>query len=69
MALESSPEVLNNLLSRIGAPEKYKVDMILLCRTYHLSSLSDPRRAGHGGGGPAGAARQAQVSPAAAAQR
>ena len=34
MALESSPEVLNNLLSRIGAPEKYKVDMILLCRTY-----------------------------------
>ena len=25
MALESTPEVMNNLLQRIGAPEKYKV--------------------------------------------
>ena len=42
MALESSPEVLNNLLSRIGAPEKYKVDMILLCCIIsHLSQIHD----------------------------
>ena len=30
MALESSPEVLNNLLSRIGAPEKYQVEKMKL---------------------------------------
>ena len=30
MALESSPEVLNKLLSRIGAPEKYQVEAALM---------------------------------------
>merc|ERR550539_459106 len=29
MALEPSPEVLNNLLSRIGAPEKYQIHDVL----------------------------------------